>query len=51
VATRRWYLPTIDRHPAFRQIAHLPTPVAYDIQDRLLGCRSTSASTQSIGGS
>ena len=37
VATRRWYLPTIDRHPAFHRIAHLPTPVAYGIEERLLG--------------
>ena len=37
VATRRWYSPTVDRHPAFARITHLPTPVAHDICDRLLG--------------
>jgi dTDP-4-amino-4,6-dideoxygalactose transaminase len=37
VATRRWYLPLIDRHPAMSEIAHDPTPVADDIAERLLG--------------
>ncbi len=37
IGTRRWYLPLIDRHPAFAHIAHLPTPVADAIADRLLG--------------
>jgi dTDP-4-amino-4,6-dideoxygalactose transaminase len=37
VGTRRWYLPLIDRHPAMREIAHDPTPVADGIARRLLG--------------
>jgi dTDP-4-amino-4,6-dideoxygalactose transaminase len=37
VATRRWYCPTVDQHPAFAHIDHLPTLVAHDLADRLLG--------------
>lgn len=37
IATRRWYTPTVDRHPAYAHIQHLPTPVAHDICNRLLG--------------
>ena len=37
IGTRRWYLPTIDRQPAFGHVAHLPTPVADAIGERLLG--------------
>jgi dTDP-4-amino-4,6-dideoxygalactose transaminase len=37
IATRRWYLPLIDRHPAMGNIPHDPTPVADDIAERLLG--------------
>ena len=37
IGTRRWYLPTIDRQPAFSHVAHLPTPVADEIGERLLG--------------
>jgi dTDP-4-amino-4,6-dideoxygalactose transaminase len=37
VATRRWYLPLIDRHPAFAHMALRPTPVADGIADRLIG--------------
>jgi dTDP-4-amino-4,6-dideoxygalactose transaminase len=37
VATRRWYLPLISRHPAFAHMARRPTPVADDIANRLLG--------------
>lgn len=37
VGTRRWYLPLINRHPAFQHIQHLPTPRADDIAERLLG--------------
>jgi dTDP-4-amino-4,6-dideoxygalactose transaminase len=37
IGTRRWYLPTIDRQPAFGHVAHLPTPVADRIGERLLG--------------
>ena len=37
IATRRWYLPTIDKHPAFRGIPHMAAPIADDIAARL-GC-------------
>ncbi len=37
LGTRRWYLPAIDRQPAFGHVAHLPTPVADGIGERLLG--------------
>ena len=37
IGTRRWYLPTIDRQPAFGHVAHLPTPHADAIGERLLG--------------
>ena len=37
VATRRWYLPLICRHPAFAQLARRPVPVADEIAARLLG--------------
>jgi dTDP-4-amino-4,6-dideoxygalactose transaminase len=37
IATRRWYCPTVDQHPAFAHIDHLPTLGAHDIGDRLLG--------------
>lgn len=37
IGTRRWYLPTIDRQPAFGHVAHLPTPHAEEIGERLLG--------------
>jgi dTDP-4-amino-4,6-dideoxygalactose transaminase len=37
VATRRWYCPTVDQHPAFRHLDPLATPTAYQIADRLLG--------------
>ena len=37
IATRRWYLPLLDRHPAFAHMAIRPTPVADSIADRLLG--------------
>ena len=37
IGTRRWYLPTIDRQPAFGHVAHLPTPHADAIGGRLLG--------------
>ena len=37
VGTRRWYLPLVDRHPAFAHITHHPTPVADAIAERLLG--------------
>jgi dTDP-4-amino-4,6-dideoxygalactose transaminase len=37
IGWRRWYLPPIDKHPAFRHIAHQPTPVANVLADRLLG--------------
>ena len=37
IGTRRWYLPLLDRHPAFAHMAHRPTPVAYDLAERLLG--------------
>jgi dTDP-4-amino-4,6-dideoxygalactose transaminase len=37
IGTRRWYLPTIDRQPAFGHVAHLPTPTADAIGERLLG--------------
>ena len=37
IGTRRWYLPTIDRQPAFGHVAHLPTPVADAIGEQLLG--------------
>ena len=37
VATRRWYLPLINRHPAFAQLARRPVPVAEDVARRLLG--------------
>jgi len=37
IATRRWYLPLIDRHPAMGNVPHDPTPVADDIAERLLG--------------
>ena len=37
IATRRWYLPLINQHPAFQHIQHLPTPCAEDLAQRLLG--------------
>jgi dTDP-4-amino-4,6-dideoxygalactose transaminase len=38
IATRRWYLPLINQHPAFQHLQHvLPTPVAFEIAQRLLG--------------
>lgn len=37
IATRRWYLPTINRHPAFKHLTHFPTPVADNLSRRLLG--------------
>lgn len=37
IGTRRWYLPTIDRQPAFGHVDHLPTPVAEALSARLLG--------------
>jgi dTDP-4-amino-4,6-dideoxygalactose transaminase len=37
IATRRWYLPLINEHPAFQGIEHLPTPNADAISHRLLG--------------
>jgi len=37
IATRRWYLPTINRHPAFKHLTHFATPVADNIARRLLG--------------
>ena len=37
IGTRRWYLPTIDRQPAFGHVAHLPTPCADFVGERLLG--------------
>jgi len=37
IGTRRWYLPTIDRQPAFGHVAHLPTPCADHLGERLLG--------------
>jgi dTDP-4-amino-4,6-dideoxygalactose transaminase len=37
VATRRWYLPLINRHPAFLRIRHRPTPTADDLANGLLG--------------
>jgi len=37
IGTRRWYLPTIDRQPAFGHVAHLPTPTADYVGERLLG--------------
>ena len=37
IGTRRWYLPTIDRQPAFGHVAHLPTPCADHVGERLLG--------------
>ena len=37
IATRRWYLPTINNHRAFQHIAHLPVPVADEIGRRLIG--------------
>jgi dTDP-4-amino-4,6-dideoxygalactose transaminase len=37
IATRRWYLPLINRHPAFRGIHRRPTPIADDLADHLLG--------------
>ncbi|MEO8487072.1 MAG: DegT/DnrJ/EryC1/StrS family aminotransferase [Betaproteobacteria bacterium] len=37
IGTRRWYLPTIDRQPAFGHVAHLPTPCADLVGERLLG--------------
>lgn len=37
IATRRWYLPLINEHPAFQGLAHLPSPNAEKISWRLLG--------------
>jgi dTDP-4-amino-4,6-dideoxygalactose transaminase len=37
IATRRWYLPLINQHPAFQHIDHLPAPCADDLAQRLLG--------------
>jgi len=37
IATRRWYLPLINQHPAFQHIQHLPTPCAEKIALRLIG--------------
>jgi dTDP-4-amino-4,6-dideoxygalactose transaminase len=37
IGTRRWYLPTINRHPAFRDLPHLPSPNAEVLAARLLG--------------
>ena len=37
IATRRWYLPLINEHPAFHGLEHLPAPNAYAISQRLLG--------------
>lgn len=37
IATRRWYLPLINQHPAFQEFAHLPCPNAEEIAGRLLG--------------
>lgn len=37
IGIRRWYLPTIDRQPAFGHVDHLPTPVADAMGDRLVG--------------
>jgi dTDP-4-amino-4,6-dideoxygalactose transaminase len=37
IATRRWYLPLINRHPAFSHLARRPVPIAEDIANRLLG--------------
>jgi dTDP-4-amino-4,6-dideoxygalactose transaminase len=37
IATRRWYLPLINQHPAFQGFAHLPCPNADMISERLLG--------------
>ena len=37
ISTRRWYLPTVNRHPAFRHLQHFPTPVADNVSRRLLG--------------
>lgn len=37
IATRRWYLPLINEHPAFRGVEHLPVPNARSIAQRLLG--------------
>lgn len=37
IATRRWYLPLINQHPAFQGFAHLPSPNADAISERLLG--------------
>ncbi len=36
VATRRWYLPTINRHPVFRDLPHLLAPTADSLATRLL---------------
>ena len=37
IATRRWYLPLINEHPAFQGLEHLPVPNANAIGQRLLG--------------
>ena len=37
IATRRWYLPLLDRHPAFAHMSLRPTPVADNLAERLLG--------------
>lgn len=37
VSTRRWYCPTVDRHPAFCHFDHAATPVARRLAERLLG--------------
>jgi len=37
ISTRRWYCPTVDRHPAFHHFEHFSTPIAHAVADRLLG--------------
>lgn len=37
IGVRHWYVPTVNRQPAFTHVGHLPTPVANGIGERLLG--------------
>ncbi len=37
IGTRRWYCPTVDQHPAFAHIDHLPIITAHEIGDRVVG--------------
>src|SRR6185312_6946599 len=37
VMSRRWYCPTVDKHPTVARLRHLPTPIAHRIGELILG--------------